>query len=116
MCLRQVAAFLGGMGYRVSRESVRRWFLKAGELFSRNRVGRRGFIVADETVIYDLAGKAYLWAAREVRSGEVVAVQVTKGRGVGECLRFLERVRGAATTTPQYTPIGLHGTSGLQRY
>ena len=37
--LRQVAAFLVAMGFSVGRESVRRWFLKAGELFSRNRVG-----------------------------------------------------------------------------
>ena len=100
LSLRQVAALLGGMGFSVSRESVRRWFLKAGEMLSRNRVGRRGFIAADETVIYDLAGKAYLWAAREVRSGEVVAVQVTRGRGVGECLRFLERVREACYNNP----------------
>lgn len=35
--LRQVAEFPGDIGYRVSRESVRRWFLKAGGLFSRNR-------------------------------------------------------------------------------
>ena len=51
-------------------------------------------------MVYDLAGKAYLWAAREVRSGEVVAIQVTRGRGVGECLRSLERVRGACYNNP----------------
>ena len=35
LSLRQVIAFLGGMGFSVSRESTRRWFLKAGELLSR---------------------------------------------------------------------------------
>ena len=47
--LRQVAAFLGGVGFSVSRGSIRRWFLGAGELFSRRRVGRGGFIAVDET-------------------------------------------------------------------
>ena len=65
--LRQVAAFPGGMGFSVSRESIRRWFLKAGELLSRDGVGRRGFIAVDETVVSNLSGRAYLWAAREVR-------------------------------------------------
>ena len=47
----------------VSRESVRRWFLKAGEILSRDGVRRRGFIAVDETVtclgglIYGLPGK-----------------------------------------------------------
>jgi len=93
LSLRQVAVFLGGMGFSVSRESVRRWFLKAGEVLSGGGVGRRGFIAVDETVIFNLSGRAYLWAAREVRSGEVVAVQVSRGRGLGECLRFLEKVK-----------------------
>ena len=65
--LGQVAAFPGGMGFCVSRESVRRWFLKAGEILSRDGVGRRGVIAVDETVVSNLGGRAYLWAAREVR-------------------------------------------------
>ena len=32
--LRQVVAFLRDIGFCVSRESVRRWFLKAGEILS----------------------------------------------------------------------------------
>ena len=44
-------------------ESVRRWFLKAGEILSRDGVRRRGFIAVDEAVtclgglIYGLPGK-----------------------------------------------------------
>ena len=62
LSLRQVAVFLGGMGFSVSRESVRRWFLKAGEVLSGGGVGRRGFIAVDEAVtclgglIYGLPG------------------------------------------------------------
>ena len=67
MGLGQVAAFLDGRGFSVSRESIRRWFLKAGELLSRDGVGRRGFIAVDETVVSNLAGRAYLWAAKMVR-------------------------------------------------
>jgi len=56
LSLRQVAVFLGGMGFSVSRESVRRWFLKAGEVLSGGGVGRRGFIAVDETVVFNLLG------------------------------------------------------------
>ena len=65
--LGQVAAFLGGMGFSVSRESIRRWFLRAGELLSRDDVRKRGFIAVDETGVPNMAGRAYLWAARMVR-------------------------------------------------
>jgi len=106
LSLRQVVAFLRDMGFCVSRESVRRWFLKAGEILSRDGVGRR-FIAVDETVVFNLSGRAYLWAAREVRSGDVVAVQVSRGRGLGECLRFLEKVKKRCTGRPTiYTDRG----------
>jgi len=54
------------MGFCVGRESVRRWFLKAGEILSGDGVKNRGFIAVDETVVFNLSGRAYLWAAREV--------------------------------------------------
>mgnify|MGYP000293352942 CR=1 FL=1 len=28
---------------------------------------RRGFIAVDETVVFNLSGRAYLWTAKEVR-------------------------------------------------
>jgi len=106
--LRQVAAFLGGLGFSVGRESIGRWFLRAGEMLSRGGVGRRGFIAVDETVVSNSAGRAYLWAAREVRSGDVVAVQVSRGRGLGECLRLLEKVKKRYRGRPTiYTDRGL---------
>ena len=48
----------------VSRESVRRWFLKAGEI---GMVWGEGFIAVDEAVVFNLSWRAYLWAARKVR-------------------------------------------------
>jgi hypothetical protein len=83
------------MGFSVSRESLGR------------------FIAVDETVIFNLSGRAYLWAAREVRSGEVVAVQCPRGRGLGECLRFLEKVKGRFRGRPTVYTDGDHGTHGL---
>ena len=62
-----IVAFLRDIGFCVGRESVGRWFLKAGEMLSRDGVGRRGFIAVDETVVSNLGGRAYLWAAREMR-------------------------------------------------
>jgi hypothetical protein len=70
-------------------------------------VGRRGFIAVDGTVVSNLAGRAYLWAAREVRIGEVVSLQVSRGVGLGECLRFLERVKRGCRGRPTiYTGRG----------
>ena len=70
-------------------------------------MGRRGFIAVYETVIFNLSGRAYLWVTRDIKNGEVVSLQVSRGRGLGECLRFLEKVesryRGRPTT---YTDRG----------
>jgi transposase-like protein len=74
--------------------------LKAGELLLNIKIKKRGFIAADETIIFNFAKKAYLWAAREVKSSEVIALQVTRGRGVGECLKFLEKLKEVCKNNP----------------
>ncbi|MEM4183732.1 MAG: DDE-type integrase/transposase/recombinase [Candidatus Caldarchaeum sp.] len=56
---------------------------------------RRGPIAVDETVIHNLVRRAYLWAAREV-----MAVQVSRVRGIAECIRFLEVVRDRCANNP----------------
>jgi len=39
--------------------------------------------------------------------GEVISVQVSRGRGLGECLRFLEKVKGRCRGKPTvYTDGG----------
>ncbi|MEM0500111.1 MAG: transposase, partial [Candidatus Korarchaeota archaeon] len=90
LSLRRVAGILCELGFQVSHESVRDWFHRAGEAFSLVDRRRRGPIAVDETVIRNLVRRAYLWAAREVGTGEVMAVQVSRGRGIAECIRFLE--------------------------
>lgn len=63
-------------------------------------------------MIRSLAGRAHLWAAREIRTGEVMAVQASRGRGIGECIRFLERLGESCINKPiLYTDRG-HGTNG----
>jgi hypothetical protein len=51
---------------------------RSWELLLNIEIKKRGFIVADETIIFNFAKKVYLWAAREVKSGEVIALQVTR--------------------------------------
>jgi len=83
LSLRRVSEILREIGFRASYEAVRRWFLKAGESFPLTTRRRRGYLAVDERVIHSLAKKAYLWAAREIGSGEIIAVQVSRGRGDG---------------------------------
>jgi len=57
-------------------------FLKAGEFLPLAIRRRRGYVAVDERAVRSLAGRAYLWVAREIVTGEVIAVQVW-GRGWG---------------------------------
>jgi len=93
LSLAQVKEFLKEKGYKISREAIRKWFLKAGEIISNIKKikKKRGFIAADETIVFNLKKKAYLWAAR----------------GIGECLIFLEKVKEACINNPTiYTDKG----------
>ncbi len=64
LSLRGVSNFLKEIGYKVSHESIRKWFLKAGEIISNNKIKK----------------KSYLWAAREVKSGEIIALHLRKSK------------------------------------
>jgi len=44
---------------------------------------------------------------REVKSGEVISVQVSRGRGLGECLRFLVKVKRRCRGRPTVYTYGL---------
>jgi len=63
------------LGFKASYEAVRDWFHTVGELLSETIRRRRGYIAIDETVVWNLVKRAYLWVAREIRSGDVVAIQ-----------------------------------------
>ena len=45
----------------MSREAIRQWYLEASELLLNIEIKKRGFIAADETIIFNFAKKAYLW-------------------------------------------------------
>jgi transposase-like protein len=79
LSLRGVAEVLRGMGFRASYEAVGGWFHRAGEFFPLASRRGRGYVAVDESFIRRLAEKAYLWAAR----------------GIGECIRFLERLKSS---------------------
>jgi len=64
LSLRGVSNFLKEIGYKISREAIRKWFLKAGEIISNNKIKK----------------KSYLWAAREVKSGEIIALHLRKSK------------------------------------
>ena len=61
LSLRQVAAFLGSIGFNVGRESVSRWFLKAGEILSGDDVKNR---CTGRPTIYTDRGPWYIWPAK----------------------------------------------------
>jgi transposase-like protein len=75
LSLAQVKEFLKEKGYNISREAIRKWFLKAGEIISNIKKikKKRGFIAADETIVFNLKKKAYLLAAREIKNKEIIA-------------------------------------------
>jgi transposase-like protein len=107
LSFRRVANVLSELGFKASYEAVRDWFHTVGELLSKTIKHRRGFIAIDETVVWNLVKRAYLWAAREIRSGDVVAIQVSRGRGIAECLRFMEIVKDSCVNKPTiYTDRG----------
>jgi len=67
---------LRGMGFRAGYGAVMRWFTKAGEFLLLTIRRRRGYVAVDERAVRSLAGRAYLWAAREIGTGEVIAVTI----------------------------------------
>jgi len=85
LSFRRVASILSELGFKASYGAVSDWFHAVGELFSETIRCRRGFIAINDTVVWNLVKRAYLWAAREIRSGDVVAIRVSRGRGIAEC-------------------------------
>ena len=100
MSFRRVANVLEELGFKASYKAVRDWFHAVGELLSETIKRKIGYIAIDETVVWNLVKRAYLWAAREIRSGDVVAIQVSRGRGIAECLRFMGIVKDSCANKP----------------
>jgi transposase-like protein len=80
LSFRRVANVLEELGFKASYEAVRDWFHAVGELLSEKIKRKRCYIAIDETVVWNLVKRSYLWAAK--KSGDIVAIQVSRGRGV----------------------------------
>lgn len=92
--LRGVELLLVGQGIAVSRVSVRRWCLKAGEAFAgklRSRRSRPGHTWhLDEVFIRSNGVPRYLWRAVD-RHGAVLDIPVQSGRNGNAAKRFCGR-------------------------
>jgi transposase-like protein len=72
LSLAQVKEFLEWLGYKVSREAIRQWYLEAGELLFKVKIKKRGFIAANETAV-NVAGKlAWVWVSYEPHSKKIL--------------------------------------------
>ena len=94
-----IALYEGGLSYEkagqvvgVSRQAVKDWFARAGKYFRSLRRKRRKRIAVDEKLIHLHDGDAYLWAAVDVDTEEVIAVMVSRGRSCFEALSFLRKI------------------------
>ncbi len=95
-----IALYEGGLSYEkagqavgVSTQAVKDWFGRAAAYFRGLRRRRRRRVAADEEVIHLPDGDAYLWAAVDLDTDDVVALLVSWGQSCLEALAFLERVR-----------------------
>jgi transposase-like protein len=74
-----------------SRESVRIWVHRFSSLFKPSRRKRR-LVAVDETVLKINGRICYLWAAIDVDTGEILALQASRGRGLPNAIKFLKMV------------------------
>jgi transposase-like protein len=72
-----------------SRESVRIWVHRFSYLFRPFRRVRR-LVAVDETVLKVKGQICNLWAAVDVDANEILAVYVSRGRGIPSAIKFLK--------------------------
>lgn len=88
-----IALYEGGLSYEKAGQAVKDWFGRVAAYFRALRCRRRRRVAVDEKVIHLPDGDAYLWAAVDLDTGEVIALFVSWGRSCFEALAFLERIR-----------------------
>ena len=111
---RKVAAILSEKE-RVSYETVRQWYHRAGKLFSIERK-ERSDIAIDETKIKLRKKWYYLWAAIDIHTREILAVHLTASRSSLDALLFLKKVLKSCTNKPKvYVDGGSWYLWALQR-
>jgi putative transposase len=85
---------------RVKDEAIREWYLKAKNLFTCSCRERRA-IAIDETKIKVKQEYYYLWAAIDIDTWEILAVQLTKARSSFDALCFIRKVLKACENKPK---------------
>jgi len=74
-----------------SRESVRIWAHRSSSLFRPSKRVRR-LVAVDETLLKVNGRICYLWAAIDVDTNEILALQASRGRGFPNAIKFLKMV------------------------
>jgi putative transposase len=82
-----------------SRESVRIWVHRSSSLFRPSKKVRR-LVAVDETVLKVNGRICYLWAAIDVDTGEILALQASRGRGIPCAVKFLRKVLDSSEGKP----------------
>jgi putative transposase len=82
-----------------SKESVRIWAHRSSSLFKLSRRVRR-LVAVDETVLKVNGQTCYLWAAIDVDTGEILALQASRGRGIPCAIKFLRKVLDSCEGRP----------------
>jgi len=97
LSLRKARDLLRSLGYAVSHESIRRWYLRLGAFMAAiGRRAREAFWPMKKV----RGGQAYVWAARDLASREVLAVDVSWSRSILAAELFLRRVSGRCANGP----------------
>ena len=85
---------------RVSHEAVRKWYLKAKDIFSLQKKQRQALAI-DETKVKIQGKQHILWAAIDIHSWEVLGVWVSQGRSSIEAYSFIKSVLNKCKNKPK---------------
>jgi len=87
------------LGYSVSHEAIRRWYLRLRVFTPRLRRFRTA-VAVDETKVKVVGGEVYVWSARDVASREVLTTYVSYARSNLTADLFLRRVSERCLNRP----------------
>jgi len=97
LSLRDVESIIG-----YSRESVRRWFRMIGSVLPRPEARERKRVAIDEMKV-KLGGRViYVWAARDVDSGEIITVKATLRKRSQDALLVIKDALAKCTNRPYF--------------
>lgn len=97
---RRTAWAMGLEGWEVSHEAVRGWFHCLRRALPKPRPRRRGVVAVDETKLKLGGIQFYVWAARDVRRKEILALRVSWTRSSLDAELFLGDALKACLNRP----------------